>query len=70
MAPGMLIERSGVHELSLFVLIPLSIGMGSLGLGAFVWALKNDQFEDPDGNASRVLMNDMPAEVEEQNLDA
>lgn len=42
--------------MSLLLLIPLSIGMGLVGLGAFVWALRHDQFEDPDGNAARVLI--------------
>ncbi len=42
--------------MSLFVLIPLSIGMGLIGLVAFVWALRHDQFDDPDGNAERVLI--------------
>lgn len=42
--------------MNLLLLIPLSIGMGLVGLGAFVWALRHDQFEDPDGNAARVLI--------------
>lgn len=46
--------------MSLVVLIPLSIGMGLLGLAAFIWALRHDQFDDPKGNASRVLLNDKP----------
>lgn len=44
--------------MSLLVLIPLSIGMGLIGLIAFVWALRHDQFDDPDGNAHRVLMRE------------
>lgn len=42
----------------LLILIPLSIAMGLVGLAAFIWALRNDQFEDPDGNAHRVLLKD------------
>lgn len=42
--------------MSLLVLIPLSIGMGLIGLAAFAWALHHDQFEDPQGNAERVLI--------------
>lgn len=41
--------------MGLVVLIPLSIAMGLVGLVAFCWALKNDQFEDPEGAAWRVL---------------
>lgn len=40
------------------VLVPLSIAMGLIGLGAFFWALRNDQFDDPEGAAERVLMPD------------
>lgn len=40
---------------SLLVLIPVSLGMGLVGLGAFFWAMRTDQFDDPDGNAWRVL---------------
>jgi len=43
----------------LLFLIPLSIGMGLIGLAAFFWALHNNQFEDPQGDAARILtMND------------
>jgi cbb3-type cytochrome oxidase maturation protein len=38
------------------VLIPLSMAMGLIGLGAFLWALRNGQFEDPEDNAWRVVM--------------
>lgn len=48
--------------MSLLVLIPLSLGLGLLGVAAFIWALNNDQFDDPEGNASRVLLNDAPPE--------
>lgn len=48
----------------LLFLIPLSIAMGLVGLGAFIWALRNDQFEDPEGNACRVLIqNDRPGKM-------
>ena len=41
--------------MSLLLLLALSLGMGLVGLAAFIWALGNGQFEDPDGNAWRVL---------------
>ncbi|MGX0877854.1 cbb3-type cytochrome oxidase maturation protein [Roseovarius sp. MBR-154] len=40
---------------SLAVLIPVSLGMGLIGLCAFFWAMRTDQFDDPEGNAQRVL---------------
>lgn len=36
-------------------LIPISLGLGGLGLAAFVWALRGRQFDDPKGDAERVL---------------
>ncbi len=39
----------------LAILIPVSLGLGGLGLLAFVWALKSRQFEDPKGDSERVL---------------
>lgn len=46
----------------LAILIPVSLAMGLVGLGAFYWALTHQQFDDPKGNAWRVLNNeDRPA---------
>ena len=42
----------------LVILIPVAIGLGLLGLAAFFWALRNDQFEDPDGDAARILFDE------------
>lgn len=42
----------------LAVLIPVAIGLGLLGLVAFFWAVRHDQFEDPDGAAARILMDE------------
>lgn len=42
----------------LAVLIPIALGMGLLGLIAFQWALRDGQFDDPDGSAMRILVDD------------
>ncbi len=42
----------------LAILIPVALGMGGLGLVAFFWALKRGQFEDLDGAAARILIDD------------
>ncbi len=42
----------------LLLLIPAALAIGGLGLVAFFWALRTGQFEDPDGNAARILMED------------
>lgn len=40
------------------ILIPVSLFLGGIGLAAFFWALKNRQYEDPQGDASRILTKD------------
>ncbi len=45
---------------SLLLLIPVALGLGLLGLAAFLWAMKSGQFEDLDGAASRILHDDEP----------
>lgn len=42
----------------LIILIPIALFLGSLGLGAFIWSLKNGQYDDPDGAAQRILQDD------------
>ena len=42
----------------LLFLIPVALGLGMLGLAAFFWAMRSGQFEDPDGAASRILIDD------------
>ena len=42
----------------LLLLIPVALLLGGLGLAAFIWALKNGQFEDPKGAAERILDDD------------
>ncbi|WP_369025717.1 cbb3-type cytochrome oxidase assembly protein CcoS [Qipengyuania sp. RANM35] len=39
-------------------LIPIALGMGALGLAAFFWAMRDSQFEDLDGAAQRILIDD------------
>ena len=39
----------------LTILIPASLLLGGIGLAAFFWALRTRQFDDPQGDASRIL---------------
>lgn len=39
----------------LVVLIPVALGLGGLGLAAFLWSLRSGQYEDLDGAAWRIL---------------
>lgn len=43
---------------TLSVLIPIALFLGALGLAAFLWALRNGQYEDMDGAAERILIDD------------
>ena len=43
---------------ALLWLIPAALGLGLLGLAAFLWALKSGQFDDLDGAAHRILFDD------------
>jgi cbb3-type cytochrome oxidase maturation protein len=42
----------------LVYLVPLALSLGGLGLAAFLWALRNGQFEDLDGAAWRAISDD------------
>ncbi|NAZ36737.1 cbb3-type cytochrome oxidase assembly protein CcoS [Rubellimicrobium sp. CFH 75288] len=39
----------------LILLVPVSLGLGLLGLAAFVWTLRHRQYDDPKGDAARIL---------------
>lgn len=39
----------------LVYLIPISLLLGGAGLVAFVYSVKSNQYDDPDGNAQRIL---------------
>lgn len=39
-------------------LVPLALGLGFLGLAAFLWSLRSGQFDDLDGASFRVLSDD------------
>ena len=39
-------------------LVPVALGMGFVGLAAFLWSMRARQYEDLDGAAERVLLQD------------
>jgi cbb3-type cytochrome oxidase maturation protein len=46
----------------LVYLVPMALGLGLVGLLAFLWSLRSGQYEDLDGAALRVLDDDdLPA---------
>ncbi|HET6609360.1 MAG TPA: cbb3-type cytochrome oxidase assembly protein CcoS [Rhodopila sp.] len=44
--------------LNFFFLIPISIGLGLVGLAAFFWSLNDGQYADLEGAAQRILFDD------------
>ena len=42
----------------LVYLVPAALGLGLIGLVAFLWSLKSGQYDDLDGAALRVLNDD------------
>ena len=51
---------------ALLYLIPISILLGAVALAAFLWTLKNGQYDDMDGAAARILTDeDWPLPHEE-----
>lgn len=48
----------------LVYLLPMALGLGLAGLAAFMWSLRNGQYDDMDGAALRVLDDDdMPRQT-------
>jgi cbb3-type cytochrome oxidase maturation protein len=49
----------------LIYLVPLALGLGLAGLGAFLWSLGSGQYDDLEGAAWRAIMDDdAPADRE------
>lgn len=42
----------------LLYLIPVALALGGLGLVAFLWSLRDGQYDDLDGAAYRILSDD------------
>ena len=44
--------------MSFYFLIPIALTLGLVGLGAFMWSLRSGQYEDLDGAAERILLDE------------
>lgn len=42
----------------LLILIPVALGLGLAGLAAFFWSVRDGQYDDLDGAALRILIDD------------
>jgi len=47
-------------------LVPIALSLGALGLAAFLWALRNNQFDDLEGAAWRTISDDDLPERDER----
>jgi cbb3-type cytochrome oxidase maturation protein len=48
----------------LIYLVPIALALGLTGLAAFLWSLRNGQYDDVEGAALRVLSDDDLNELE------
>jgi cbb3-type cytochrome oxidase maturation protein len=39
-------------------LIPITLGMGAVGLSVFFWSVRSNQYDDLSGDAERILFDD------------
>ena len=42
----------------LVLLIPVALGLGGAGLALFFWSMRDGQFEDLEGAANRILIDE------------
>ncbi len=47
----------------LLLLAPFSVVLGLMAVGAFVWTLRSGQYEDIQGAAARILIDDADPDV-------
>ena len=48
----------------LVILVPLALGLGLVGLLAFLWSLKSGQYDDLEGAAWRAIADDEPQTIQ------
>ena len=57
---------------SIYFLIPITVLILAVAIWVFLWAVNNDQFDDMDSPASRILFDDDEQatidEIKKQNL--
>lgn len=46
----------------IFLLAPFSVLLGLIAVGAFFWSLRSGQYEDIEGAAARILIDDEDGE--------
>ncbi len=43
---------------ALIILIPATLIISLIGLAFFIWQVRNNQYEDPEGAAARAIFDD------------
>lgn len=51
----------------LLYLIPIALILGCIGLFAFLWSMKSGQYDDLDGAANRILIDDDHDDHDDEN---
>lgn len=51
----------------LLVLIPVALFLGGLGLAGFIWSVRSGQYDDLDGAARRILIDDDPPSTDDRD---
>lgn len=52
----------------LYLLIPMALGVIGVALWAFLWAVRTGQFDDLEGPAHRILMDDDDPRIPRSSL--
>ena len=53
----------------IFLLIPLALVLVVVMVWVFMWAVRSDQFDDLEGPAHRILMDEDEPKIERKNKD-
>ncbi len=57
----------------IYTLIPLMIGLGLIGVIIFIWSVRSGQYDDLEGDANRILMDDddplLPSNETDKTID-
>jgi len=54
----------------IYLLLPVALVIVVIIIGIFFWAVKSDQFEDMEGPAHRILMDDDASENKKTDSDS
>jgi len=52
---------------SLVFLVPLALLLGGAALAAFLWSLRSGQYDDLDGAAARILLDEENDRIEQDD---